>query len=304
MELDMNLAFHSIDSPLVRVPVRNCLGFTAHTQKITADLYFSGCSRADELFDLPRGTLLHAGPPLSSRRRSPVLLEAALRAACSGGLAETPEAARRMIDDGAITLRPAHDFNVVTRLGVVVSGSSMLAGVADRGVLNRRAFVPVTDVIAELTPGTSIAPEPEDAGTDMMSDIYGLQIAARKCLLQAAENVAGSTIVTALASNGTDIGIQLSGLGREWLSTDDLWLRFGIMRLKAVDKGILGEGDWLLRFALSARDGQLVPLDASDWFYGKKPEMAQVLREIPENLFSMALARVRPFHWSLFLPPH
>lgn len=297
----MDLAFQSIDSPLVRVPVRNCLGFTAHTQKVTADLYFSGCGRADELFDLPRGTLLHAGPPLSSRRRSRVLLDAAVAAACKEGLAGDAESARRMIDAGDIMLRSAQDLNVVTRLGLVVGGSSMLAGVADRQALNRRAFVPVTHAGPQLPPGTNIILE-KDVSAD--PDFRGLQIAATKCLLQAAENVEGSTIVTALASNGTDIGLQLSGLGRRWLSTDDLWLRFGVMQLKAVDKGVLGEGDWLLRFALSLREGGLKPLDASDWFFGREPEMAQTLRDIPSNLFSMALARVRPFHWSLFLPPH
>jgi hypothetical protein len=43
-------------------------------------------------------------------------------------------------------------------------------------------------------------------------------MASCKVMSMAAENVEGSTIVTVMARNGTDFGIQVSGLGRKWFN--------------------------------------------------------------------------------------
>ncbi|MHC1782875.1 MAG: DUF1116 domain-containing protein [Anaerolineaceae bacterium] len=43
-------------------------------------------------------------------------------------------------------------------------------------------------------------------------------MAACKVMAMAAENVEGSTIVTVMARNGTDFGIQVSGLGKQWFN--------------------------------------------------------------------------------------
>ncbi len=43
-------------------------------------------------------------------------------------------------------------------------------------------------------------------------------MAACKAMADAAQGVEGSTIVTAMARNGTDIGIRVSGLGEDWFS--------------------------------------------------------------------------------------
>jgi hypothetical protein len=43
-------------------------------------------------------------------------------------------------------------------------------------------------------------------------------MAACKAMTDAAHNIEGSTIVTAMARNGTDFGIRVSGLGDEWFT--------------------------------------------------------------------------------------
>jgi hypothetical protein len=43
-----------------------------------------------------------------------------------------------------------------------------------------------------------------------------LVLAASKCMADAAHNIKYSTIVTAIARNGTDVGIRVSGLGDKW----------------------------------------------------------------------------------------
>lgn len=45
-----------------------------------------------------------------------------------------------------------------------------------------------------------------------------LVLAAGKCMADLAHNIAFSTIVTAIARNGTEIGIRVSGLGDEWFT--------------------------------------------------------------------------------------
>lgn len=259
---------------------------------VPADLYFSGSAPAGALFDFPKGTLLHAGPPLSAKRRSRALMSSAIAAACAEGLADDPVAAAGMIEDGDIALQPAQDFDVVTRVDSVVGPSCLLAGVANRDDPTRRALSPVPGGAVDLSVGEPVT-------------LDGcLAAAASKCLLRAFEALPGSTFVTSVASNGTAIGLQLSGLGRQWLTTDDLWLGGAIMRLQPIPAALLADGDWLIRHALLLRGRVWHPYDASDWLYGRGPVAAEALRGIPASLFSMALAKVRPFHWALFLPPH
>ena len=50
------------------------------------------------------------------------------------------------------------------------------------------------------------------------SFFLNLWMAACKCILQAAENEPGSSVVTAMAGNGQDFGLQLSGLPRQWVT--------------------------------------------------------------------------------------
>ncbi len=46
----------------------------------------------------------------------------------------------------------------------------------------------------------------------------GFAMSSAKVSLMAAENVEGSSMVTVMARNGTDWGIQLSGMGRQWFT--------------------------------------------------------------------------------------
>ena len=50
------------------------------------------------------------------------------------------------------------------------------------------------------------------------SFFLNLWMAACKCILQAAENEPGSNLVTTMAGNGRDFGLQLSGLPRQWVT--------------------------------------------------------------------------------------
>lgn len=49
-----------------------------------------------------------------------------------------------------------------------------------------------------------------------------LSMPAVKCCLDAARNIPGSSIVVAMARNGTDFGIQLSGTGNSWFTGEAL----------------------------------------------------------------------------------
>jgi hypothetical protein len=45
-----------------------------------------------------------------------------------------------------------------------------------------------------------------------------LTMPSAKCVLAAAENIPGSSVVTTMARNGTDFGIRVSGLGERWFT--------------------------------------------------------------------------------------
>jgi hypothetical protein len=267
--------------------------------------YLARCGRARDLLNLPDNTLLHAGPPIRATS-SPTLLGAAARTACREGLASNQDAARAMIAAGGIALRPAQDFNVVTTLDGVVGPSSDLACIEDRNDARRQAFVPAAPDAVPYELGVDVALGGVLLELDATSVLSRMAAGARKCVLLAAEGLPECTVVTALAANGTAIGLQISCLGRRWLSTDDLWLRLVYPQLRRVDRGILAGGDLLLRHALG-RDGRghgLGLLDASDRLYGIESPMTDMLRQIPSSLFTMGLSQARPVHWSMFVPPH
>jgi len=66
-------------------------------------------------------------------------------------------------------------------------------------------------------------PETIEALKFMESNIHtflGFAMTSAKVSLMGAENVEGSTMVTVMARNGTDWGIQVSGLGKEWFTCE------------------------------------------------------------------------------------
>jgi hypothetical protein len=279
----------------------------AHERMSAVEPYLAQCGQTRDFVGLPGGTLLHAGPPvLRHRPLSPTLLGAAIAAACREGMAKDQNAAREMIQDGSIALRPAQDFNVVTTLDYVVGPSSDLACVEDRNDVTRRAFVPAPPDAVPYELGVDVALGGVLLELDATSVLSRMAAGARKCVLLAGEGLPECTVITALATNGTAIGLQISCLGRRWLSTDDLWLRFFHPQLRRTDRGILASGDLLLRHALNRRGGgsSLGLLDATDRLYGVESPMMDMLRQVPAGLFTMGLSKVRPVHWSLFIPPH
>jgi hypothetical protein len=56
------------------------------------------------------------------------------------------------------------------------------------------------------------------AETAAVIDFLNIGMAACKSMLDAAHGVAGSTMVTAMARNGTDFGIRVSGTGERWFT--------------------------------------------------------------------------------------
>ena len=69
-----------------------------------------------------------------------------------------------------------------------------------------------------------VSPDPETAASvlqaigDNALSVLNPVMAACKAMADAAHNIRGSTIVTAMARNGTDFGIRVSGLGEQWFT--------------------------------------------------------------------------------------
>jgi hypothetical protein len=278
----------------------------AASRLVAVTACYMGRGRAGDMIALPPRTLLHAGPPLHRKRPlSPALARAVAAAACREGLASNPQDALAMVATGQIGLRPAQDFNVVTTLATVVGRSSMLACVSDRDDASLTAYAVIGAEESPYEPGVAVPLGGLMVERDPNSIGSRLAAAARKCVLRAAENVPDCTLVTALGANGTAVGVQISCLGRMWLSSDELWARFLYPQLRRVDKGILGSGDLLLRCALSQHGtGRLWILDARDRIDGTDNPGGDMVRQIPSGLFAACLSNVRTRHWSTCVPLH
>ena len=80
-------------------------------------------------------------------------------------------------------------------------------------------------LIRELAPHIVGAEADEKDKADVLRFMHGndhfflnLTMPAGKCALDPAANIKGSTVVTAMARNGTDFGIRVSGLGERWFT--------------------------------------------------------------------------------------
>ncbi len=72
--------------------------------------------------------------------------------------------------------------------------------------------------VAKVAPNAEVASAIlKDIGDNALS-VLNPVMAACKAMADAAHGVEGSTIVTAMARNGTDIGIRVSGLGQQWFT--------------------------------------------------------------------------------------
>ncbi|MGY0833719.1 DUF1116 domain-containing protein [Azospirillum argentinense] len=113
---------------------------------LAADPLWTETGTAGERIGLDRHTLLHAGPPFADPAEiCPPILNAAAAALLFEGMAGSVEEARALVRSGAVTLRPAQDFGVVTPLAAVVSRSMWLHVVEDAGGSGARAYSPLNE---------------------------------------------------------------------------------------------------------------------------------------------------------------
>ncbi|MDI3387678.1 DUF1116 domain-containing protein [Streptomyces sp. B-S-A8] len=234
-----------------------------------------------------RRVLLHAGPPLGWDRMCGPMRAGVVGAALLEGWADTPEAAGRLADSGAIDFEPCHHHDTVGPMGGVVSPSMPLLVVEDPAT-GRRAYSNLNegagrclrygalgdDVLDRLRwMGGILAPALRSAlrarpdGVDLRAvtaqalqmgdechsrntaasmlllhelaaslartengpEVIGFlagnhywflnfSMAAAKLSTSAAAGVPHSTLVTAFARNGVEVGIRVSGLGDAWFT--------------------------------------------------------------------------------------
>lgn len=118
----------------------------AHSAMIAARPTLVGCGSLRSFQDLPDRILLHAGPAYSAAERVPQpVINSAISAVLAEGWATSPEDARRMIRRGAIPLRPAQDFGVVTPLAFVAVPGTAVLRIADAAGIAPERFCPVND---------------------------------------------------------------------------------------------------------------------------------------------------------------
>jgi hypothetical protein len=90
--------------------------------------------------ELSERVLLHAGPPFRGAPPAPVV-NAAIQALVFEGLAAEPFAARDLLLQGAVELRPAQDHGIVTPLAQVVSRSMLLVAVEQQGQVRHAPII-------------------------------------------------------------------------------------------------------------------------------------------------------------------
>ena len=93
--------------------------------------------------------LLHSGPPIEWSAMCGPVQGAAIGACLFEGWAADPAAARRMLDDGAVTFAPCHDHGAVGPMAGVVSPSMPVAIVANLAAGNR-AFATLNEGLGKV----------------------------------------------------------------------------------------------------------------------------------------------------------
>lgn len=105
---------------------------------------WSAQRRAGNAIGLAKNVLLHAGPTFESPADvSRPIRNSACVAAVFEGLAQNFADAADAIDAGAITLRPAQDFNAVVPLASIISASMWLHEIVDTTNPGQRAFAQI-----------------------------------------------------------------------------------------------------------------------------------------------------------------
>ena len=80
-------------------------------------------------------------------------------------------------------------------------------------------------IIRELAPHIVMTDEPRERMSKVFSFMHSndhfflnLTMPSAKCVVDAAKNIEGSTVVVTMARNGTEFGIRISGLGDKWFT--------------------------------------------------------------------------------------
>ena len=246
---------------------------------------------AAEALGLERGQFLHAGPPVTWERASGPMRGALVGAVLLEGLADTPEAAERLLASGdGVTWEPCHHRGAVGPMAGVVSPSMWMFELRDEvhgttswcslneglgkvlrygaygaevierlrwmnavlGPLLQHAVraggpVDVKAIVAQMVQMGDEGHNRNRAGTLMFlrevlpamidsgrptkdvaeavrfvsgNDHFFLNLGMPACKLQtaAARDIPGSSVVTVMARNGTDFGIQTAGTGDTWFT--------------------------------------------------------------------------------------
>jgi hypothetical protein len=248
------------------------------------------CRPAREALDLPDRTVLHSGPPITWDRVSEPVRGAILGAIRYEGWAANDDAARGLIETGAVRLEPCHhhasagpmagavtpsmpvfvvenraygsrghatineglgrvlryganDDSVLARLHWLATEAGPLLGAGLRagGGIDLRALmaqalrmgdemhqrnVAATSLLARaMMPGIAKVGGRHHAVARLAEFIAGndqfflnVAMAAGKAMVEPAGGVAGSTLVTVMARNGTDFGVRVSGCGERWFT--------------------------------------------------------------------------------------
>ena len=234
-------------------------------------------------------TILHAGPPIEWAQMCGPVKGAVIGALLFEGWAASAEAARELVDSGAISFSPCHEHGAVGPMAGIVSpsmpvfvvenaaegnrafatlneglGRALRFGAYDTTVLDRLRWMAETlgpalvrvlhhggpidlkritaqalqmgdechnrNVAATSLLTRAIAPaltRTADGVTAasvldflLANDHFflNLSMAACKAALDAAHGVRGSTVVTAMARNGVEFGIRVSGTGARWFT--------------------------------------------------------------------------------------
>lgn len=247
-----------------------------------------GVRPAHEVLDLPRGTFLHAGPPIDWERASGPMRGALIGAMLLEGLAADAEEAAGRLAAGQARLEPCHHHRTVGPMAGVVSPSMWMFEVRDaehggtaycslneglgkvlrygaygpevlerlgwmgevlgpvlRTTLERTGPLDLRSLVAQALQmgdelhnrnraatsllARELAPGIVDAAPGHAAEVLrfvngndhfflNAGMAACKVSTDAARDIPGSTMVVAMARNGTDFGVQVSGLGGRWFT--------------------------------------------------------------------------------------
>ncbi|MEV4378313.1 DUF1116 domain-containing protein [Streptosporangium sp. NPDC049644] len=279
------------EADLARVladPRRGRANETAVGRLVSARPQLVGVRPAHEVLDLPKGTFLHAGPPIEWERASGPMRGALIGAMLLEGLAADAADAEERLARGQARLDSCHHHRTVGPMAGVVTSSMWMFEVRDAEhggtaycslneglgkVLRYGAYGPevlrrlrwMAEVLGPALQATlersgpldlraltaqalqmgdelhnrnraatsllvrELAPEVAEAAPGHAAEVLrfingndhfflNAGMAACKVSADAARNVPGSTMVVAMARNGTDFGVQVSGLGDRWFT--------------------------------------------------------------------------------------